>query len=41
VPTVDIVGGRLVVTLPDEIIVAEDAGTVPHAGLASKAEQAA
>jgi 16S rRNA processing protein RimM len=37
VPTVDIAGRRLVVTLPDEIIVAEDAGTV----LASEAEQAA
>ncbi|WP_158932403.1 ribosome maturation factor RimM [Acidisphaera sp. S103] len=37
VPTVDIAGGRLVVVAPDEIIVAEDAGTVP----ASEAEEAA
>lgn len=37
VPTVDIAGGRVVVVLPDEIIVAEDAGTV----LASEAEEAA
>jgi 16S rRNA processing protein RimM len=45
VPTVDIAGGRLVVALPDEIIVAEDAGTVlaSEAGtaLASEAEEAA
>jgi 16S rRNA processing protein RimM len=37
VPIVDIAAGQLVVALPDEIIVAEDAGTV----LASHAEQAA
>jgi 16S rRNA processing protein RimM len=37
VPTVDIAGGSLVVMVPDEIIVAEDAGTV----LAAEAEAAA
>ena len=36
VPTVDIAGGRLIVVTPDEIIVAEDAGTV----LAAQAEAA-
>jgi len=53
VPTVDITGGRLVVALPDEIIVAEDAGTVlaseagvalvseAGTGFASEAEKAA